>query len=572
MKLPGIDIPQTGRYHARNLPDVDHMGPARAVQGAASALAQFMDVDDEVSTATAEAAKELSRLRSKLEDNITLPVEDIPEGIEFNNTKTVVGEDGEEIEVEMPVVFTHQIANEMWQRQSQAIIDRYSGGINSSAAKNKFINEMTERYVAPGTLAISGRAATNRREHNWATSMDNINDILSSNAPSNVREEQALEILSRQLILGASPAMVTQQRQSIRPRIDYIDATNSLKSAGSVDEIDQLESEIWEGGNSLSPDSRRQLSVEADKRRQDFEQEEAAAKVQNEEQLTEMLIRGDLTTGMVADSLGRDKISQEVARTLNNSLLSQAGAGGTAKASNPQVLSYWRGQISTLPWTGGQNSVKRKAAQLKTAIRYSAMGLDMTGEPNGVGPTVSGQDVYTLLNDIDSQVKKSLETPGYQDAVQQINLYTRAVDSITGQIVGNQAQRQAAILFKQALDNYMDTYGVDAKPIDFFNANMDKYDPEKFEYGTNQLFYESNPQVRRFMTVDAAGAVTGFSQAQQTEFKIWLRRSITNGTLDKEVASKIAAEYMAYYQSQGIAPGGGEVMLELSSPLYGIEE
>jgi hypothetical protein len=548
------------------------MGPARALQGAASAVAQFMDVDDDVSTATAEAAKELSKLRSKLEDNITIPVEEIPEGIEYKNTRIELDESGEEIEVEMPVVFTHEIANAMWEQQSQAIIDRYSGGINSKEAKNKFINEMTERYVAPGTLAISGKAATNRREHNWATSMDNINDILSSNAPSDVREEQALEILSRQLILGASPAMVTQQRQTIRPRIDYIDATNALKSAGSIDEIDQLETEIWEGGSSLSPDSRRQLSVEADKRRQDFEEEEAAAKVQNEEKLTEMLIRGDLTRGTVADYLSGDRISQEVARTLNNSLLSQANAGGTAKASNPQVLSHWRGEIAALPWTGGQVSVKRKAAQLKTAIRYSAMGLDMTGEPNNVGPTISGQDAYTLLNDVDSQVKKSLETPGYHDAVQQINLYTRAVDSITGQIIGNQAQRQAAILFKQALDNYMDTYGVDARPIDFFNANMDKYDPEIFERGTNQAFYESNPQVRRFMTVDSVGRVTDFNQAQQTEFKIWLRRSITNGTLDKDVASRIAAEYMAYYQSQGIAPGNGEVMLELSSPLYGIEE
>lgn len=553
MKLPGINISSTGRYHAKNLPKLDYTRVGDAFAGLGSAIAGLLDADTDVSSASGEAAKELARLRAKLEDNHTLPVEEIPDGIEYNNIKVVQDDAGEEIEVEMPTVFTHEIANQMWEMQSQSIIDRYASGIRSSEARDKFVNEMQERYVVPGTLAISGKSAERKKAHNWAVAQVSIDDILSSGGPSRQREEQAYEILARQSMLGVNPQLIEQKRREIGPRVDYIDATNALKSASSIDDIDQIEAEIWQDGNRMGPDARNSLSVEADKRRMDFEKQKNEARVQNEEDLTEALIRGQLNKGIVADYLAKDMISQEVARVLNNSLDATAGSG-TAKATDPFVLSHWRKQMLGLPYVAGTGiTVKQKADLMKRTIRMSSMGLDVTGNPLPTGPTITGEDAFKLMKDIDDTVKRYVETSDYNDVWEQIRIYTKASDPLTGALSGNQAQVDSAIAFKRALDSYMNQYGIDADPNEFFRNNREYFDPAKMEDGINQAFYQDFPQSRRFMTVEA-GEVTSFNRQQQNQFIQWLRKAVDNDEIDKTEAENLAAYFMMYYRGQGFVP------------------
>ena len=552
MKLPGLNIPSTGRYHARNLPKLDYTQVGDAFAGLASSVAGLLDADTDISTASGEAAKELARLRATLEDSNTLPVESVPDGVEYNNIKVVQDDNGEEIEVELPTVFTHDVANQMWEIQSQAIIDRHASTIRSQEARNKFANEMQERYVVPGTLAISGKSAERKKAHNWAVAQVSIDEILSSGGPSRQREEQAYEILARQSLLGVNPQLIEQKRAQIGPKVDYIDTTNRLKSASSIDEIDQIESEIWEGENRLSPDSRNSLSVEADKRRLDFQKEQDEAKVQNEEDLTALLIDGQLTKGTVSSYLRDDRISQEVARTLYNALNSTSG--GTAKATDPFILSHWRKQMLGLPYVADTGiTVKQKADLMKRTIRMSAMGLDVTGEPLPSGPTITGEDAFKLMKDIDDTVKRYTETSDYNDVWEQIRIHTRANDPLTGGLSGNQAQVDSAIAFKRALDNYMNQYGIDADPNEFFRNNRDFFDPARMEDGINQAFHDQFPQVRQFMTIEA-GEATGFNRQQQDRFVQWLRKAVTNGDIGKDEAENLAAYFMMYYRGQGIAP------------------
>ena len=568
MKLPGLNIPQTGRYHARNLPKLDYTQVGDAAAGLATQVAGFLDTDTDITSATGEAAKELARLRAKLEDNHTLPVEEIPEGIEYDNIKVVQDESGEEIEVELPTVFTHDVANQMWEMQSQAIIDRHASGITSKEARTKFINEMQERYVVPGTLAISGKAASSKVAHSWAVAEVAIDEIISSGGPSRQREEQVYEILARQSLLGVNPQLIEQKRAQIGPRIDYIDFTNELKGATSIDEIDQIESRIWEEANRMSPDARNTLSVEADKRRADFEKERDERMVAVEEDLTVMLIRGDLTKPIVAGYLERKEISQEVARIFLNSL--DAG-GTTAKASDPFVLSHWRNKITGLPyvadtWQGGQQgiTVTQKANLMKRAIRLSAMGLDMAGNPLPTGATISGEDAFKLMKDIDDTVKRYTETSAYNDVWEQIRYFTRAAVPLTGGLSGNQAQIDSAIAFKRALDNYMNQYGIDADPNEFFRANKEFFDPANMEDGINQAFYDAFPLARQFMSREV-GEPLKFGRNEQAAFTRWLSSAVTNGEISEEDARDMASYFMMYYRGQGIAPTD---QITYEGPLY----
>lgn len=557
MKLPGLNIPQTGRYHAKNLPKLDYTQVGDAAAGLASQVAGFLDADTDITSATGEAAKELARLRAKLEDNHTLPVEAIPEGVEYDNIKVVQDEAGEEIEVEIPTVFTHDVANQMWEMQSQSIIDRHASTITSKEARTKFINEMQERYVVPGTLAISGKAASSKISHNWAVAEVAIDEILSSGGPSRQREEQAYEILARQSLLGVNPQLIEQKRATIGPRIDYIDATNELKSATSIDEIDQIEAGIWEGENRMSPNARNELSVEADKRRGDFNKLESERIVRNEEEMTVLLLDGKLTKSMVSGALANRDISQEVARIFMNSL--DAG-GTTAKASNPFVLSHWRKQILGLPYVAHtakdrQNgiTVTQKANLMKRAIRLSAMGLDMSGNPLPTGATISGEDSFKLMKDIDDTVKRYTETSAYNDVWEQIRYFTRAADPLTGALSGNQAQVDSAIAFKRALDNYMNQYGIDADPNEFFRTNKEFFDPANMEDGIHQAFWDDFPEVRQFMTKEP-GEPLKFGRREQERFIQWLRRAVSSQEITEDEANEMASYFMMYYRGQGIAP------------------
>ncbi|KKN27344.1 hypothetical protein LCGC14_0865690, partial [marine sediment metagenome] len=318
--------------------------------------------------------------------------------------------------------------------------------------------------------------------------------------------------------------------------------------------------------NRMAPSTRAALSVEADKRRNDLKKVETERQVEVEEDLTVAFIdpSQSLTLNQVANALARDDISREVAMVLNNALTS---GSSSAKASNPFTLSRWRGEIAKLPWTGANNRVKEKARFMRRAIQMASMGLNPDGTPTGQPSTISGEDVFRLMKDIDLKVKTALETPEYQDAWEMIRTHTGVTTDILGQLYGNQGQRDAAILFKQALDNYMDLYGVDAKPVDFFNTNKASFEPDKFTQGVDKKFYDEFPQVRSFMN-DTKGEITDFDEQRQTAFIRWLRNAATGGTLDLELANEMAAKFKAYYRGQGIAPGDGELALEPENPLY----
>jgi hypothetical protein len=281
-----------------------------------------------------------------------------------------------------------------------------------------------------------------------------------------------------------------------------------------------------------------------------------------------MLLRGDLTKPMVATRLENDEISQEVARIFMNALDSGTT---TAKASDPFVLSHWRKQILGLPYVAhtakdGQNgiTVKQKANLMKRAIRYNAMGLDMAGEALPTGATISGEDAFKLMKDIDDTVKRYTETSDYNDVWEQIRYYTRAADALTGGLSGNQAQIDAAIAFKRALDNYMNRYGIDADPNEFFQRNKEFFDPARLEDGINQAFYDSFPLARQFMTREV-GEPLRFDSAQQTRFMLWLNEAVLNNEVTEEDGATMAAYFMMYYRGQGIAPTD-QIMYE--GPLY----
>lgn len=551
--------------HGQNLPRPNYQALGSAISGAIQSAAGLVkkQSDTELSEATGTAAQELSLLRAKLETARAIPTGEIPDEIPHEVNFTVTDSSGNVREVGKPFVYAHEVADEWWATKSQEIINTHAAKITDKEQRAKFVEEMMTRYVAPGSQAIAKASIIKARAHNQATAQDAIEQVLSSDAPTEDREEQARQIIERQVAQGADPVWATQQMQAIGPRVDQIDVQNALMKAESPDQISQVIEDMWAGDNRMTAETMRSLNAQADKMVNNFDKQRAEKHKRNGAELTSQFFENTLTVQDVNTSLERDDITRETAMILYNAL----NTGGSSGASNEFTLSRWRNEIIKLPYTGNKTTVTGKAEFLKLSIQMEAMGLTPTGQPTGRPPGISGTDAAKLINDIDTKVKKTLEAQGYDDAWGMIKSYTGIQESLTGLLVGDQPSVEAATAFKQALMQYMDQYGVDADPIAFFNENKKSFSSANYEDPVNQEFIEYFPQAQNFMTANADGTYV-FSGEQQRNFVIWLQNQVQSGAMERAQAEQVAARFAAYYRGQGQPPNNGRLMLEEDHPLY----
>jgi len=355
---------------------------------------------------------------------------------------------------------------------------------------------------------------------------------------------------------------VENQLSALGPMVDQIDIQHKILAATTADQIDMVEEGMWTGKTRMTPEQMRTQSAIMDRRRQDFIVNKREAQTENADEMFVAFAGGQLTVPEIARAVGSDGITREAGFTFLNGLRS----GSTTKASDPFTLSRYRGEIAKLQYTGNRMRMSDKAKLLKLQITRGSMGLTPTGVPTGQPATVSGEDMFKLNKDIDTAMNATLESDEYNNARDQVMGWTRTKLDLGGQIVnsleGSQGSVEAGLGFMTALNNYMDSYGVDANPAEFFEANKATYDPNKFADGVHGAFIKTAPIAEQFMTKD--GSDFTFDDDQQEAFINWL----AEGNASEAETARLMAIYNQYYQGLGLAPEGGRLMLEPDDPLY----
>lgn len=564
MKLPGINVGGLGRFHNENLPRPNYQALGEAIGNTARAVANLVktESDADLNEAIGSAAQELSLLRAKLETSRAIPTNEIPDEIPHEVHFKVVDSSGNVREVGKPFVYAHEIADEWWATKSQEILATHAESIANEDKRAEFYETLMTRYVAPGSQAIAQASIIKGRAYDQAMAQDAVDQVLASDAPTEVREEQAREIIDRQVAQGADPTWAAQQREQIGPRVDQIDFQNRLMKANSTSEVQTVVEDMWIADHRMSPETMRTLNAQADKQIQEFEAARKRKHTETGAELTSMFFENRLSVDDINAALEADDLDRPTAMILYNALQSGNGA---ANATDPFTLSKYRGEIIKLPYTGGNNTVSGKAEFLKLMINSEAMGLTPLGTPTGRPPAITGTDAATLNKEIDAKVKATLRGPDFKDGWEQIKEYTQIQDMF-GSILGDQKNVNAAMAFKKALMRYMDQYGLEADPIAFFESNKATYHPDNFEDPINQEFVELYPPAVNFMTQNPDGTYT-FPVAQQRAFISTLTAGATSGTIEQERAEEVAARFMAYYRGQGVAPPG-TLALDDDHPLY----
>lgn len=571
MKLPDIVQQPVGEFASGNIRQPNHQAVGKAGQRVIESLAQVgvaianEKLVGDVDESTGAAALELSELRAELVNNNTLDADFVGDDVLAELQIAVSDGVGGRREITKPKIFTHEVAEELWAKRSKEIVDSYAANITNRKAKEKFVGEMYERYVAPGASAVMGANIVRSRAFGQARAERAIEEVLASNAPTETRESNAREIIARQVLLGADPIWAENKLNDLGPMVDQIDVQNQIMGARTADQIDQIEEDMWAEGSRMSPQQQRTMSGIMDQRRRDFKIDYQERQTATADEMFVKYAGGELTVPEVAAAVGTDQITREAGFTFLNGLT----RGSTVKASDPFMLSRMRGEISRLQYVGNNMRMTDKAKLLRLMITRGSMGLTPQGMPTGQSATISGEDVFRLNKDIDTALSAALKNDEYDGALKAVYAWTNVMLDFSGQITtafdGDQATVEAAIAFKLALDNYMDSYGVDAKPSEFFEANKDAYDLNKFIRGADAAFMTAVPQSGQFMTIDSVtNRPSEFNTVQQQNFILWL----SDANLPTPEHNAAITLFDQYYRNKGIAPNNGALMLEPDDPLY----
>ena len=573
LKIPSITQQPVGEFALGNIrqPDYAALGRAQAdvVAAVGSVAAEILyDEDTQISESTAGAAKDLSELRANLEVSNTIATEEIPDGIVAPISATVLDLKGDRVEIGQPRTFTHQVADEWWKLKSEEIVQYWAGKIANKEDRAEFLEAVGTRYVAPGTFAIAKSTILRRRAYGQAVAENTIRDIAAAAGPKPAREEQALAVIDRQAELGADPVWVEDQKAALGPLLDQLEVQNEVFLAVNKDQIDLIEEEMYSTETRMTPAQVRTMSSLMDGRRKEFDAEEKERQEANAEKAFYDFVNPDTPFNEmnVAELVDSGNISYSAGWTFYNALQ----RGSTTRASDPVALSLYRGAITAMPYTGNQARVKDRADLLRLTIAMASAGLNPNGTPSGLPATLSGVDALKLIADVSKAETATLEDDDYDRALKQVYTWTHVAVDLEGQISvalgGNQHQIDAALAFKRGLDNYMDSFGADAKPAEYFTGNKDAFNPNNFSDGINARFLISVPQAGQWIVIDTAQNTYSFDAAAQEEFVLWLadQRAI----MDETQWNEIDVLFKQYYRGQGLAPFDGRLDLEPDNPMY----
>jgi len=565
-KIPNLVQQPVGEFALGNIPVPDFMAPSKAFADLLDAV-QDIETVGSIDEATGEAAKELSELRAILVNSNTLEADFVGDEYEVEQHMSIPDGKGGRLELPKPMIFTHEVANDIWETRSQEIVDHYAGQITNGEARSKFLKEVNQRYVAPGGAEVMGSNIIRARAYGQARAERSIENIVASDAPREDRESEAKSVIARQVLLGADPVWVERQIAALGPDIDQMDVQNDIIATTSIDQLDQIEENMWSGGTRMSPETMRTMGAQMDKRRADFEKANVQRQTENADQMFGMYVDGQLTAEQVGLAVSSDEITHADGWQFLNAF--KAG-GGTAKASDPFVLSKYEGAIQVIQYTGNRARVLQREKLLRLTISRAAMGLNPNGTPSGLPARITGADAFKLNAELSKAVEAALENNEYDNALASLMAWTRVKVDLVGQVYagigGNQNTVDAAIAFKEGLDAYMNQFGADAKPQEYFDANKDAFNPNNFEEGINKEFRDVVPQAGQYMEKSAGFTGFTFTEAAQIQFENWLGNNAAS--MNPDELRRIQTLFNQYYRGRGIAPDGGRLELEPNDPLY----
>ena len=293
------------------------------------------------------------------------------------------------------------------------------------------------------------------------------------------------------------------------------------------DSISLNKSLTMPGESDLTAAQRNTLRASASTARSKLVTERKEMQSENEREGLALYTEGQLTLGWIRGHMRNETME----RAAGQSLLGLLEGGRAATDLDPLKVSSWQAEAqSRLMFTdfGTQTS------DVATAMKRELQTSDLSG--------IERQKVYDYIDKVSNNITNN---PEYKQALSSIRAFTGMPEDANMQVItamiasgtyGDIASLNAE--FSNALFQYIDEFGAEAKPFEFVQKNKSNYEVEDRKKAKQLRFEEAFPEL-----VSPAPTPTNPKVILHNLYELY----IDGGSSDSELEQTIAEVYTFWY-------------------------
>ncbi len=502
---------------------------------------QAVIADSEADLASADYKAELAVLAEKIKSTNTVPLDDLPDSLrtEYISENNIDGS----IDTSTVLVPMEKVGARLFDYQSDKLADDYP----ESRTNSRFITGVAQarKEYAPQVIKRIYQLGNERIKENGnaviQAHVDSLNEIAAKNKNDELYSVGAI-----------TPKEYSEGVSDIESSIDQGLLLLQLQNANTLEDLENIDEQIEYGlldfdvdGNAvtrelrLNTDAQNNLYKQVEAKRKRVEAATKRVHNDNFNDGVQLLTNGQLNKQWIDDKLERNLIAPEKANTLLNAM---NNVSNSPLVTNPALKSKLTGDIAGIRFASGSGvTVSGQAEILRNNLRVRNRGFYDDGTVYD-GQRLSGKDFNELLNLVDTTLKNSTRNQGYKEALDLIKAQYK-FDPLTNTFIDAGAAK-AYEFGKQELQAYMDENGIEAKPIEFVNNNLQRFDANLFTDDNQSRFLKLYPQYKGNMYSGVIERAGGKKEKYFDEKRIMANvfTQLQSGEIDFAEADKIVSD------------------------------
>lgn len=427
-----------------------------------------------------EAKKDFADLEAKLSSKSAFSPDEIPDGVDFKDTETVLDEHGNATEQFRESIPGDEIRLAWYNLASKEIESKYSDQAVNKIARRKILDEIRSNMSPAGYSSVVQFTMKEMLDGQYKSVETAVDSAIA-----NTDAAGADRLLIRAKVAGIiNTSEYTVLRAKAQQDIDRNMYMNQVQDANSKSALDNLHDKLVSGESLAYADKNTTMTYEQrnhlfgliESKKAEIESRRKDNYDYTARQGVRLFLKGELSDEWLDKNLANNNLDDATARAL-------IGMKTTVTSTNikdASKVARYKSYIKSMIYPAEDGSVTNTARVLRRELMEEAR----TG-------SINGEELDVLLDEVDSTQKSVTDNPAYKETMALIKSH----GGISDFMAPDPGPRTWAYnAFTNALYQYVDRAGAAADPIKFYNENKDKFTPEMFENGAAERYVTIYPE------------------------------------------------------------------------------
>lgn len=484
MKLPDLTYTRTPETLGRPDPG-QYRGYAAAwgnVAAAGVSLAQQVYKRagaEEYTRLEGELKKDLTDLEVQLTSKTAFSPDEIPDHTEFKDTE--VDEVGDEQFRES--IPAEEVRLQWYEGAVKDLEAKYRDKADNKFARDRILKDLRNKLSPAGYDRMAMFTVKETITNQKATVQAAVDTAIADGDMASA---------DRALIRGKVAGIIGKadyevMREEAQQNIDRNLYMDQIAGSETESALDNLYDDLVAGESLALVDKKTKMSYEQRNHLFGIINRQKAEMHQQKQELYDrtgrdgvrLFLDGNMTDAWLDLQLKYDRIDDATARALIG-----MRASGSATIKDAGKIDRYKSYIKTLMWPAEGDTVSNLARNMRRELI----------QESGKGE-LGGEELDTLLDEIDSTEKMLTGSASYKQAIALIKSYVGITDVMT---IESDPKAEAWNAFRNALFQHVDRLGAESDPVQFYHDNKDNFDPALFEDTRAKRFVNMYPEYSKY--------------------------------------------------------------------------